>query len=50
MVARSVNCRASVIGGRFNLYRQFRHRLGAVSVFMIHARAAQHSGHLGILS
>ena len=50
MVACSLDCRASVTGGRFNLYRQFRHRLGALSVFMIHAGAAQHPGHLGLLS
>ena len=50
VVAGSVDCHAAVIGGHLNLYRQFRHCLGALSVFMIHARAAQHPGHLGILS
>jgi hypothetical protein len=50
VVARSINRCASVIGGSFNFHRQFRHCLGALSVSMIHARAAQHPGHLGVLS
>lgn len=51
VVARSINRRASVAGSGFNFHRQFGHRLGALSVSMIHdIPAAQYPGHLGVLS
>jgi hypothetical protein len=50
LVAYSVNCYASVIGERFDFHRGFGHRLGALSVSMIHARAMRHPGHFGVLS
>lgn len=49
MVAHSPHPRAIVAGHYFDFYRQFRHRLGALSVFVIHVRAALHSRRLGVL-
>lgn len=49
MVAHPAGRRAAAAGGHPHLHSQFRHRLGALSVPVIHGRAAQHPRRLGVL-
>ena len=50
MVAHPAHRRAAVAGRDFDFHRQLRHRLGALSVSLIHVRAAQYPWPLGVLS
>ena len=50
MVAHPAGRRAVAAGGYFDLHSQFRHRLGALPVSLMHVRAAQYSWRLGVLS
>jgi hypothetical protein len=50
MVAYPAHRRAAVAGRDPDFHRQFRHRVGAVSISLSDARAAQHPRHFGLLS
>jgi hypothetical protein len=50
MVAHPAHRRAFAAGRHSDLHGQFRHRLGALSISLNDARAAQHPRRLGILS